>query len=217
MWLMCAFLFGAALAPVSSNAMSLFLRRKKKSSNEQVMPLQEKQSVQRSAGFFSKKKIKPRVLPRTLRKSKTKEAMMLPQNFKKYTEPLTSQDEQDIRYVVSSCANKSSLGIAMSQSEIMAALGRIQSLHPFNFLESIHSDSKLKSEFIEMQNRSWIWNLFISRLKEIFASVKAKGLFLDKDIADFAASIGMETEVISSLIDKGLWDDLINLYLNQIS
>lgn len=215
--LICIFLLGLAFTPISSNAMSLFSFKKRKTSEDGVASSSDNPSpvVRKTAGLFSKKRTRPRTIQKPSKRAGKKDFMALPQNFKKYNDPLTPQDLKDIQYVVSSCANKSSLSIAMSRSEIMTALGRVQVVHPFNFLETIQSDPKLKTDFRQMQSRGWVWNIFVTRLKEILTHLKSKGLILDKDIESFAAVTGIEKEEMASLIHEEKWDDLLNLYLES--
>ncbi|EYE60736.1 putative lipoprotein [Bacteroides fragilis str. S6L5] len=137
-------------------------------------------------------------------------------NFKKYEDQVTEQDKKDISFVVAAAAEKSSISLAMSQAELKTALHRIKELHPLALLKFVAENSSLIEGMKKMQSRDWIWNMFLNELKEVFSQAVAQGIISDEDINDFASSLHLDKEIVSSVVQGEKWPELLDMVM-QIS
>lgn len=181
-----------------------------KSLNRTSDTLTEKQVSKKTSGkekrnlFSSKKKRKPsKTMPNTLT------------NVKSFQESMTGAEKEDVKYVLSSCANMSTFALAMAQNDIKSALSRIQEVHPLVLLEEIFKNSLLTKDLLKIKSRGWIWNTFHAKLKEALNLVAEKNLLSRDVISTFAKNLNLEEDSMVSLLENKKWDDFLNTLMKE--
>ncbi|SPN73987.1 hypothetical protein C10C_0845 [Chlamydia serpentis] len=148
------------------------------------------------------------------RRDKTrKDTQQVEANFKTYAEKISEQDERDLSFVVSSAAEKSSISLALSQSEIKSALYRIREVHPLALLQALAQNPELIEGMRKMQGRDWIWNLFLTQLSEVFSQALSQGVITEEDIAAFASTLGLDSGTVASIVQGERWPELVDIVI----
>ncbi|MEF9496929.1 hypothetical protein [Chlamydia sp. 04-14] len=151
------------------------------------------------------------------RSQSKKDTQKVQANFKKYEAQITDQDKRDISFVVDAASEKSSISLAMSQSEIKSALNRIRELHPLALLKLLAENPSLIEGMKKMQGRDWIWNMFMSELSEVFSQAAAQGVITEEDIAAFASTLGLDSGTVASIVQGERWPELLDIVISQPS
>ncbi len=183
-------------------AQARIFAKKTRSLNNNSVTIAENQKKEKKT-FFSVKRKRNKAMPNTLT------------TVRSFQESVTDAEKEDIRYVLSSCANMSTFSLAMAQSEIKAALFRIQEIHPLTLLEEIFKNSLLTKDFIKIKSRGWIWNTLNAKLKEALALVADKGLLSKDIVVTFSKNLNLEEEAIISLLENKMWDDFLNILIKE--
>lgn len=130
--------------------------------------------------------------------------------------PLSSSQQKDITFIITTLGNASLTAIASSKSSLKKAGERIANVHPFIFIQYIFSDEKLKSAMHNLKGRAfWIWSEFFNGIKESLDE-EADRDNLNAYIEDFASNLNLEHSLIHPLVTQKNWKDLINTLLTQI-
>lgn len=203
-------LFGLLVVSLCSNSYAGIFTKNAKSLKHTSDILTEKQVSKKTSGkekrtlFSSKKKRKSsKTMPTTLT------------NVKSFQEPMTGAEKEDVKYVLSSCANMSTFALAMAQNDIKSALSRIQEVHPLVLLEEILKNSLLTKDLLKIKSRGWIWNTFHAKLKEALTLVAEKNLLSRDIISTFAKNLNLEEDSIVSLLENRKWDDFLNTLVKE--
>jgi hypothetical protein len=133
-----------------------------------------------------------------------------------YFVDVTPSEKADIRFIVSSLANKSLISIAFMKGDIEAAGDRIDHLHPLRFLMTIFSDEELKVLIRNIRVRGWIWSHFLGGLKESLATETSIGNMRVDYVLHFSEQLKISPNLISDSIFSQMWDDFVDLLIAHI-
>src|SRR5262245_8490538 len=61
-----------------------------------------------------------------------------------YNAEITREEKSDIRFIITSLANKSLISIGIAKPDLEAAGDRIEHIHPLRFLMAVFTDEELK-------------------------------------------------------------------------
>ncbi|ANH78672.1 hypothetical protein Cs308_0501 [Candidatus Chlamydia sanziniae] len=176
--------------------------------------------------MLSEKRKNPYLLKRSSRHSRRlfarrgyskKDMKEMPANFKAYSDQVSDQDKKDISFVVSSAAEKSSLSLALSQSEIKNALYRIREVHPLALMQILAENPDLIEGIKKMQGRDWVWNMFLTQLSEVFSQAVSQDVITEEDISAFASTLGLNSGTVSSIVQGERWPELVDIVTSQPS
>ncbi|AZU10983.1 hypothetical protein [Chlamydia psittaci] len=170
-----------------------------------ILTRSEKKPSRRSRRLFAR------------RSQSKKDTQKVQANFKKYEDQLSDQDKRDISFVVSAAAEKSSISLAMSQSEIKSALNRIRELHPLALMKLLAENPSLIEGMKKMQGRDWIWNMFMSELSDVFSQAASQGVITEEDISAFASTLGLDSGTVASIVQGERWPELVDIVISQPS
>lgn len=148
------------------------------------------------------------------RKHLEREKVSVKPNFKPYEEHVSEQDKKDISFVVSSAAEKSPLSLAMSQQEIKKALQRLSTVHPLALLQAVSEDRTLLLGLKKMQERDWVWGLFITELNRSFSEAASQGVIKDSDVSSFSTHLGLDKETVTSFVRGERWHQLLDILIS---
>ncbi|EGK69591.1 putative lipoprotein [Chlamydia abortus LLG] len=151
------------------------------------------------------------------RSQSKKDTQKVQANFKKYEDQLSDQDKRDISFVVSAAAEKSSISLAMSQSEIKSALNRIRELHPLALLKLLAENPSLIEGMKKIQGRDWIWNMFMAELSDVFSQGASQGVITEEDVSAFASTLGLDSGTVASIVQGERWPELVDIVISQPS
>lgn len=122
---------------------------------------------------------------------------------------LTNQETGDIRYIITTLANRSLISIAKCRDSLQTAGDRIDHIHPLRFLFVVFSDEELKVGIRNIRGRGWIWGDFISGIKESLTTESSNNNMCDEYVIDFANQIGIDPNIILPAVHAQNWDALV--------
>ncbi|WP_366223625.1 hypothetical protein [Chlamydia buteonis] len=182
--------------------------------------LKNSRDINNESVILTKSEKKPSRRSRRLfarRSQSKKDTQKVQANFKKYEDQLSDQDKRDISFVVSAAAEKSSISLAMSQSEIKSALNRLRELHPLALLKLLAENPSLIEGMKKMQGRDWIWNMFMTELSGVFSQAASQGVITEEDISAFASTLGLDSGTVASIVQGERWPELVDIVISQPS
>lgn len=133
-----------------------------------------------------------------------------------YTMDLSSSEKGDIRFIVTTLANKNLISIAIVKSDLESAGNRIDHVHPLRFLMTIFSDEEMKVGVRNIRGKGWVWNHFIGGVKESLAAEAAIQNLKEADIRHFAHVVNINPNLILPAIAQQRWDDFVDALITHI-
>lgn len=133
-----------------------------------------------------------------------------------YWAPLTAKENDDLHYILDTLAQASLLKIGKSKSSLKKAGDRIDHIHPLRFLLAIFSDEQLKADIHAMRNRGWIWSEYMDGLSRTLNQEAQAGNLKPEFIQNFAATLGIDPNAITPLIQSSQWSALVDTLINTI-
>ncbi len=133
-----------------------------------------------------------------------------------YSVAVMPHEKADIHYIVSSLADKSLITIALIKGDLEAAGDRIDHVHPLRFLMTVFTDEEMKVGVRNIRGRGWIWNHFVSGLKESLVTEMHLGNLTDDFIHHFAETVELDVNRIYPYVQTHNWDGFIDVLINEI-
>jgi len=136
-----------------------------------------------------------------------------PRNY--YTE-VSPEERADIRFIITTLANKSLISIAIAKGDLEAAGDRIDHLHPLRFLMTVFSDEELKVGIRNIRGKGWVWNHFVGGLKDCLAAEMYIGNMKDEYVVNFSQIVKIDPRIITPTIIDQKWDDFVDQLITHI-
>ncbi len=133
-----------------------------------------------------------------------------------YCSEVTYEEMVDIRYIVTSLANKPLLSIALIKSDLEAAGDRIDHLHPLRFLMTVFTDEELKVGIRNIRGRGWVWKHFVGGLKNCMSTESRIGNMCDEHIIHFSDVVQVDPENALELVSTHQWDAFIEYLIRAV-
>lgn len=133
-----------------------------------------------------------------------------------YENELTAAENSDIRYIVTTLANRSLITLAIEKGDLEAAGDRLEHVHPLRFLIPVFTDEELKVGIRNIRGRGWIWGHFGGGIKEALASESSIGNLKDEHILDFAKKVKIDPALILPALHGQHWEEFIDLLIAHI-
>jgi hypothetical protein len=125
-------------------------------------------------------------------------------------------EKMDIRFIITTLANKNIIGIALETGPLEEAGDRIDHIHPLRFLSIIFQDEELKVGIRNIRGKGWIWSQFIRGLKECLATEMSIDNISLTYIEDFCQTVGINIGFILPSIAQRDWDMLVDQLITHI-
>lgn len=126
-----------------------------------------------------------------------------------YNAAVTADQKKDINFILKTLANASLTKIGKQKSSLEKAGSRIESIHPFKFLETIFTDEELIVCIRNLQGRSKLWPQFRDPLISSLNAESAAGN-LTPYVQDLATTVKVDITGISSDVESKNWSGLIS-------
>lgn len=133
-----------------------------------------------------------------------------------YSASVTQAESNDIRFIVTSLADKSLMAIAFIKGDLEEAGDRIDHLHPLRFLMTMFTDEEMKVAIRNIRGRGWIWSNFAGGLKQSLATETRNGNMKDEYIIHFAQTVEVDVNHIYPAIAAHNWDHLLEVLINEV-
>ncbi len=133
-----------------------------------------------------------------------------------YFADLRAEEKGDIRFIVTTLANKNVWTIALVQDDLTAAGDRIDHLHPLRFLATVFSDEELKVSIRNIRGKGLIWHRFLGGLKDCLTTEAKVGNLREEMILHFAQTVNVNPALIRNVINAYQWDDFIDVLITYI-
>lgn len=130
--------------------------------------------------------------------------------------PLTATEKNDIRFIITTLANKNLISIAKHRSELEAAGDRIDHLHPLVFLTTAFTDEELKVGVRKIRGRGWIWSDFVGGLTKCLATESSCNNLKQEQIASFARKVGIKPELLYPAYDERRWEAFLDELITHV-
>lgn len=137
-------------------------------------------------------------------------------SIRNYWAAITPKENEDLHYILDTLAQASLIKIGKSKSSLKKAGDRIDHIHPLRFLLAIFSDEQLKADIHAIRGRGWVWSEYLDGLSRTFTSELQAGNIKPEFIQNFAATLGVDANTISSLIHTTQWTALIDTLINTV-
>lgn len=138
-----------------------------------------------------------------------------------YNTPPTAQDKIDIAYIINTMANTNLLKIGSMESSLQKAGGRIDRVHPLQFLTYVFTEEELKVSMRNLQGRSFVWKGFL-RGKDGKSGIVDTLQYEDglgnvaPHAKHFANAIGIDVNLILPLMQNGKWEKFIDKLIEVV-
>jgi hypothetical protein len=155
-----------------------------------------------------------------LRAEDVNEEVLIPKKtydgYRNYETLATDSEQQDIKYILKSLAQKSLASLWANKSQLESAGERIDHLHPLRFLSYIFRDEELKVYLHNIKKRgSWVWSEFIEGFKTSFQEETEIGNMKEEMLLDFVNTIGINLSVVHEIVKAQKWEEFVKtLILN---
>lgn len=134
-----------------------------------------------------------------------------------YYRPVTKDEKDDIRYIVTTLAQSPWTKLMSSKSSLKRAGDRVQDLHPLKFLWCIFSEEELKVGIRNIRSRGGrVWSGFFDGLSESLSDESKVHNISLEFLEDFAKSLEFDVSAIISTVEKERWSDLVDLLIELI-
>jgi|GEM_PF-1660074 len=133
-----------------------------------------------------------------------------------YSTCVSDVEKQDLHYIVTTLAKKSLVSLAMSKGELECAGERIEHLHPLRFLMTIFTDEEMKVSIKNIRKRGWVWNNFLSGLKNSLVSENLIGNMKECYIVDFARAVEIDPRIILPAAREENWNLFVDLLIRYV-
>ena len=132
-----------------------------------------------------------------------------------YKGGVTECEAADVRFIVSTLANKSLITIAKEKSNLEAAGDRIDHVHPLNFLLVIFTDEELKVGIRNIRGKGWVWSSFVCGIKTTLATESAIRNVMPY-LSDFAKKLEVNQKLLLPAVRAGNWDQFVDLLIQNV-
>lgn len=136
--------------------------------------------------------------------------------WRDYSISVAKEDKKDIHFIITTLARDSLIRIGTSRSSLKRAGERIDHLHPFRFLMAIFTDEELKAGAHAIRDRGgWTWEGFTDGIIGSLKEEAARDNVL-QFASDFAKKVKIDSSLITPLLEKGKWEDFVNVLIDKI-
>ncbi len=140
----------------------------------------------------------------------------IPEGGRNYYATLTPGETGDLRYVISTLADRSIVGIAMARGDLQAAGDRLAHVHPLRFLLVIFLDEQMKVSVRNIRDKIWIWQQLVASVKTNFEKELSVHNILPAHIDDFCNILGVHKTQLEMIISQRHWEGLLELLIKQV-
>jgi len=132
-----------------------------------------------------------------------------------YPGGLTTEELNDIHFIVRTLADKSLITIAKERYSLEAAGDRIDHVHPLNFLLTIFSDEELKVAVRNIRGKGWVWSNFLSGLKQTL-STESEINNVMPHMQDFSSRLEVGIHLLLPAVRSRNWDLLVDQLIKNV-
>lgn len=136
-----------------------------------------------------------------------------PRDFDK---PLTTDDVKDIKYIITTLANKPTAKLLFYKSSLDSAGDRVNHVHPLRFLATIFVDEEMKVGIFNMTKKSWVWKEFMKGLSDTLTEENNRANVLPEHVDAFAAIVNIDVSLIADLVERAKWEDFVQALIKHI-
>lgn len=137
--------------------------------------------------------------------------------FRNYFVPLTQQEKDDIAYIVTTLNDHTFITLVPYRSSIKKAGSRVDHLHPFRFMEAIFTDENLAKCAKNIVGKTFVWGKFLKGITSTLKEETKKGNVLPDQLADFAATIGIDLGLIYKPFEHQDWEEMVLIIINTLA
>lgn len=127
--------------------------------------------------------------------------------------PLTVEDKKNIRFIVTSMAEKNVLQLLMEKSELERRGNLIRNVHPLRFLCFVLSDGYLRKSLKSVEKDYLKWPYFIDDYKDKMKEMHNTGQ-LHPHVPGFSEYTGISEDHIENLLQQKDYDNFVRSLLS---
>lgn len=162
---------------------------------------------------------KPTELPKSIELAKssderpTKRAQS--SGVRNYYAALTRQEKTDIRYLITTLGNKSTISLMFYKRSLNQAGERTAHIHPLKFFLFVFTDEHLKRSVKKIKGIPW--RRFVEGMGGSFSSASRRDNMKEEYIEDFVNRLRIRKNLIYSSIQNRQWRIFINTVRDNLS
>lgn len=126
-----------------------------------------------------------------------------------YNAPLKACEKDDIDYIVATLGLESLGKVAKEKPNLKKVGDRVDHVHPLNFLYCIFSDSKSRTCYHALKERSWIWSSFKDGIVGSLDQEARANNMKEEYVQDFATKLGIDAQMILPSIRNKDWNQFL--------
>ncbi len=130
-------------------------------------------------------------------------------DLRPYPAQISPQEQTDIRFIIGTLANTSSIGLMFKKKALENAGNRTDNVHPLNYIGFIFSDPVLKQQAKKINGIAW--NRFVGGLSGSFEKAKQRGNIDRAMMVDFSKQVHLDSNLLIPYFSSQRWGDLINV------
>lgn len=139
-----------------------------------------------------------------------------PNNRRDYWHAVTSEEKNNIRYILRSMASLSWYELLDKKSSLEAAGDKIDHIHPLRFLATVFTDEELKGCVHAIRDRSLVWSRFFDPMKDTMTYESSQNNMKPEFVKDFAKKIKLKPDPFIAYVKAKNWDELMDSLLKQL-
>ena len=129
--------------------------------------------------------------------------------LREYTATIHETTEQEVSYIIHTLASSSLFSLRKNKIHLQKAASQLYYLHPLSFLKIILNNPSLKKDALDIKKRFWMWAHFSKKITQSLEREQAHNNLLPH-IAQFCESLQLDDAVVTELIEKNQWEELIH-------
>ncbi len=133
-----------------------------------------------------------------------------------YYDPLTSEDNANIRHIVLSLANKSLISLLANKKHLEDVGDRVDHVHPLKFCLPIFTDEEMKVAIRNVRARGWVWDSFIGGMADSFETERALDNMKVEFLVDFANEVGVDVNLLYPAVQQRKWEAFVDLLIKHV-
>lgn len=127
-----------------------------------------------------------------------------------YYKPLSSKDQENITYLLTTLGYQSLLKITGKRSSLEKIGDQIEPIHPLQFFKFVFSNDELIVAMRNIKGRTWIWKDFIGRILDSLNSEMVNGNLTQGQIQDFLSAVKIDPSLVNTPIQARDWNGFVD-------
>jgi hypothetical protein len=133
-----------------------------------------------------------------------------------YLAEVTSAEKNDIRYILSTLANKNLAEIFLAKEKLEAAGSRVDLIHPLRFLSIIFAEDEFLVYIHNIRKKGIVWGHFFKGLKNCLSAEAEIKNMKEEYVCHFSQIVKINPNLIMRAVAEQQWEDFVDLLIKHV-